>query len=37
MTSGIDAGTLVIPVHPSQVEDRFLKRSYQSYLQSSTA
>ena len=26
MTSGIPAGTLVIPVHPSQVADRFLKR-----------
>ncbi len=26
MTSGIPAGTLVVPVHPSQVGDRFLKR-----------
>ena len=26
MTSGIAPGTLVIPVHPDQVGDRFLKR-----------
>ncbi|WVQ93157.1 hypothetical protein IAU59_000221 [Kwoniella sp. CBS 9459] len=28
MTSGIPAGTLVIPVHPDQVGDRFLKQHY---------
>ncbi|KAK8844094.1 hypothetical protein IAR55_006888 [Kwoniella newhampshirensis] len=28
MTSGIKGGTLVIPVHPSQIGDRFLKQHY---------
>ncbi|WVF65478.1 hypothetical protein IAT40_000206 [Kwoniella sp. CBS 6097] len=32
MTSGIPAGTLVIPVHPDQVGDRFLKQHYKIAL-----
>ncbi|OCF39417.1 phosphatidylinositol glycan, class S [Kwoniella heveanensis CBS 569] len=32
MTSGIPAGTLVIPVHPDQVADRFLKQHYKIAL-----
>ncbi|WWD21249.1 hypothetical protein CI109_105733 [Kwoniella shandongensis] len=28
MTSGLEEGTLVIPIHPSQIGDRFLKQHY---------
>ncbi|WWC91140.1 uncharacterized protein L201_006081 [Kwoniella dendrophila CBS 6074] len=32
MTSGIEEGTLVIPVHPDQIGDRFLKQHYKIAL-----
>ncbi|WRT69116.1 uncharacterized protein IL334_006100 [Kwoniella shivajii] len=32
MTSGITEGTLVIPVHPKQISDRFLKQHYKIAL-----